>query len=74
MYFVHGYAAPVTSDTIATTEYGETFAAVVQRGRTFGVQFHPERSGPAGARLLMNFLGLPYAAAEATGPKDTPCS
>jgi glutamine amidotransferase len=56
-YFVHGYAAPVDPrSTIAECEHGERFAAVVSRGRLCGAQFHPERSGRVGARLLRNFL------------------
>lgn len=55
-YFVHGYAAPVTGDSIAACEHGERFAAMVQRGHVAGVQFHPERSAAVGARLLANFL------------------
>ena len=55
-YYVHSYAAPVCADTVATTVYGEPFTAVVRRGNFAGAQFHPERSGPAGARLLANFL------------------
>lgn len=55
-YFVHGYAAPVTEDCIASSTHGEPFAACVQRGRIAGMQFHPERSADAGSRLLANFL------------------
>jgi len=55
-YFVHGYAAPVTADTIASCTHGAAFAAVVRRGQCHGAQFHPERSGAVGARLLANFL------------------
>ena len=55
-YFVHGYAAPVGTDTIATTTHGATFSAVVQRGAYSGAQFHPERSAEVGARLLRNFI------------------
>lgn len=55
-YFVHGYCAPVTTDTLATCTHGQTFAAVVGRGNRFGAQFHPERSAGTGARLLRNFL------------------
>ena len=55
-YFVHGYCAPVTEDTLATCTHGQTFAAVVGRGNRFGAQFHPERSAEVGARLLQNFL------------------
>ena len=55
-YFVHGYAAPVTEDCIATCTHGEPFAACVQRGRVAGMQFHPERSADLGSTLLANFL------------------
>ena len=55
-YFVHSYAAPVTDDCVATTHHGAPFAAVVARGNVSGAQFHPERSGAVGARLLQNFL------------------
>lgn len=58
-YFVHGYAAPVGDDCIAACDHGQRFAAVVQRGRTCGAQFHPERSAAVGARLLGNFLRMP---------------
>jgi glutamine amidotransferase len=57
-YFVHSYAGPVNDHTLATATHGTPFAAVVQRGNFYGVQFHPERSGPAGAQLLKNFLTL----------------
>ena len=56
VYFVHGYAAPVDANTIASSDHGETFAAVVQRGKVAGAQFHPERSAAFGARLLANFI------------------
>ena len=58
MYFVHGYAAGVGGQTLASCEHGGPFTAIAGRGRRFGVQFHPERSGAAGARLLNNFLAL----------------
>lgn len=57
-YFVHSYAVPVREVTVAQVEYGESLSAVVRRGNFWGVQFHPERSASAGARLLGNFLGL----------------
>ncbi|AKJ42522.1 imidazole glycerol phosphate synthase subunit HisH [Pragia fontium] len=57
-YFVHGYAMPVCSATIAHSTYGEPFSAAVQQDNFFGVQFHPERSGQAGAQLLKNFLEM----------------
>ena len=55
-YFVHGYAAPVTDDCIASCTHGEPFAACVERGRIAGMQFHPERSADVGSKLLANFL------------------
>lgn len=58
VYFVHSYAAPASESTLAVTQYGEPFAAVVQRGNTYGAQFHPERSAGVGAQLLKNFLQL----------------
>ncbi|HZP67307.1 MAG TPA: imidazole glycerol phosphate synthase subunit HisH [Rudaea sp.] len=57
-YFVHSYAAPTGDDTLASAEHGDRFTAVVQRGNFYGMQFHPERSGAVGARLLANFLAL----------------
>ena len=59
VYFVHSYAAPVSADTVASCSYGVDFTALVARGNFMGAQFHPERSGPVGARILGNFLGLP---------------
>ncbi len=55
-YFVHSYAAPVTSDTVAACHHGGLFTAVVQRGHLCGAQFHPERSAGPGARILRNFI------------------
>ncbi|MGX8942135.1 imidazole glycerol phosphate synthase subunit HisH [Symbiopectobacterium sp. Eva_TO] len=57
-YFVHSYAMPVCANTIAQAEYGEAFTAAVQKDNFYGVQFHPERSGAAGAQLLKNFLEM----------------
>ena len=61
-YFVHSYGAPVNEFTLASCTHGTVFAAAVQRGNFTGVQFHPERSGPAGAQLLRNFLAQPLPA------------
>jgi len=58
VYFVHSYAAPVADTTLAVTEYGEDFTAVVGRGNFFGCQFHPERSSAAGQKILANFLEM----------------
>ena len=57
-YFVHSYALEVTAATLATCNYGGPFTAVVGKENFFGAQFHPERSGKAGARLIQNFLEL----------------
>jgi glutamine amidotransferase len=58
VYFVHSYRAPVGPWTVATSDYGGEFSAVVQQRNFYGAQFHPERSGPVGARLLASFLEL----------------
>lgn len=57
-YYVHSFALPVMEHTLATCEYGEAFSAAVGHGNFMGVQFHPERSGAAGSRLLQNFLEM----------------
>jgi glutamine amidotransferase len=56
VYFTHSYKAPVTADTAATTFYIEPFASAVERGNVMGVQFHPEKSGATGLKILRNFL------------------
>ena len=56
VYFTHSYKAPVTADTAATTYYIEPFASAVERGNVMGVQFHPEKSGATGLKILKNFL------------------
>ena len=58
VYFTHSFVAPVTGDTVAVTEHGEPFAAIVQRGQVAGVQFHPEKSGEVGLQILRNFLSM----------------
>lgn len=58
-YFVHSFVCPVSDDTVATATYGEDFSAAVVAGPVWGCQFHPERSGAAGARILANFLAQP---------------
>lgn len=57
-YFVHSYMAPQGPFVRAQTEHGGAVPACVERGNFFGVQFHPERSGPAGAELLRRFTRL----------------
>ncbi len=55
-YFVHSYAAPMTSATLASTWHGQDYAAVVRQGNRWGAQFHPERSAAVGATVLANFI------------------
>lgn len=56
VYYVHSYYAQVSEHTVATTTYGQTFTAIVKKDNFTGMQFHPERSGEVGERLLLNFL------------------
>lgn len=56
VYFTHSYKGPVTRDTAAVAQYIEPFAAAVERGNVMGVQFHPEKSGETGLKILRNFL------------------
>lgn len=58
VYFTHSYVAPVTADTAAATTHGQRFASIVQRGVVAGVQFHPEKSGDVGLRILRNFMKM----------------
>jgi imidazole glycerol-phosphate synthase subunit HisH len=58
-YFAHSYAAPAAGpETVAICAHGREFTAVLETGRLFGVQFHPEKSGDPGAKVLDNFLWL----------------
>ena len=59
VYFTHSFRAPITEQTVASCDYGDAFSAVVEQDRVFGVQFHPEKSGSVGRRLLQNFCELP---------------
>jgi glutamine amidotransferase len=56
VYFTHSYRAPVSADTAAVTQYIEPFASAVERENVMGVQFHPEKSGETGLKILRNFL------------------
>lgn len=60
VYFVHSYrAAPKSKKlVVATSDYGTTVPAVVEKGNLVGVQFHPEKSGDIGARMIKNFLAM----------------
>jgi glutamine amidotransferase len=57
MYHVHTYA-PRTGEVLGTATYGEEFVSAVEHDRVYGVQFHPEKSGPHGLRLLRNFARI----------------
>jgi glutamine amidotransferase len=56
VYFVHSYAPEVSPETVATCDYGGPVVAAVQRDRLWATQFHPEKSGATGLRLLENFV------------------
>ena len=56
VYYCHSYYGPVTEETVAVTEYGETYAAAIEKANIWAVQFHPEKSGEVGLRVLKNFL------------------
>ena len=58
VYFTHSYRAPLNEDTVATCPYSGPFTAAAERENIFGVQFHPEKSGPAGLKVLENFCAL----------------
>jgi glutamine amidotransferase len=55
-YFVHSYAPDASDDVVATCDYGGSVVAAVERGRLWATQFHPEKSGANGLRLLANFV------------------
>jgi len=57
-YFCHSYYGPVTPQASAVTEYGQTFTSGIEMGRIWAVQFHPEKSGQVGLKVLLNFLSL----------------
>lgn len=58
VYFTHSFRAPVTETTVACCEYGGQFSAAVEVDHLFGVQFHPEKSGEIGLKILGNFCTL----------------
>jgi imidazole glycerol-phosphate synthase subunit HisH len=58
VYYTHSYRAPVVTETVAVTAYGGPFSGAIERGNVMGVQFHPEKSGVAGMRVLRNFVEL----------------
>ena len=58
VYFVHSYRPGLCSDTIATSDYGGMFSAALKYENFYGTQFHPEKSGDIGERIIKNFLAL----------------
>ncbi|MBC7922417.1 MAG: imidazole glycerol phosphate synthase subunit HisH [Ferruginibacter sp.] len=64
VYFVHSYYAELSPYTAAQTDYVHPFSAVLQKGNFYATQFHPEKSGQAGARILQNFLEISPNAAQ----------
>ena len=56
VYFVHSYYVPVGDYTVATTDYIQPFSAAIQKDNFFATQFHPEKSGSIGEKILKNFL------------------
>jgi imidazole glycerol phosphate synthase glutamine amidotransferase subunit len=58
VYFAHSYYVPVCGATAAISEYTRPYTAVLESGNVFGVQFHPEKSGPVGLNIVRNFLNL----------------
>lgn len=58
LYFAHSYYCPVVPATAAVCEYGVPYTAVLESNNLFGVQFHPEKSGPLGLRIVKNFVDL----------------
>ena len=57
-YFVHSFAAPISEYTAASCEYGSPFSAAIIKDNFIGCQFHPERSGANGSKIINNFLEM----------------
>ncbi len=58
VYFVHSYYVPVNQHTVATTDYIQPFSAAMHKDNFYATQFHPEKSGDAGEKILQNFLNI----------------
>ena len=58
LYFAHSYYVPLNPATAATCTYTLRYTAVLESGNVFGVQFHPEKSGPLGLKIVKNFVEL----------------
>lgn len=59
MYLVHSYYAPLCTETVATTNYGLEYSSALENENFYGTQFHPEKSGDVGEKILGNFLKIP---------------
>ena len=70
VYFTHSYAAPVVDDSVAICEYGVPFSAAVERANVSAVQFHPEKSGDAGLRVLSNWLKQTESLSRRSSPES----
>jgi imidazole glycerol phosphate synthase glutamine amidotransferase subunit len=58
VYYANSYYAPVDEATVATSNYTLDFTAVIERDNLFAVQFHPEKSGPIGLKIVKNFVEM----------------
>jgi len=58
LYFIHSYAPEVCDKSVSYTQYGEIFSSSLQNKNFFGTQFHPEKSGEAGEKIISNFLNI----------------
>lgn len=58
VYFIHSYYVPVCGETVATANYIETYSAAMQKANFYATQFHPEKSGRVGERIIENFVNL----------------
>lgn len=58
VYFVHSFYAPLCADTIATTNYVQPYSSALHRDNFYATQFHPEKSGAVGERIIRNFLEM----------------
>jgi glutamine amidotransferase len=69
MYLVHSFYAPICAEAIATTNYEVEYASALQKNNFYGTQFHPEKSGDVGEKILGNFLKIPTVSEEAMSVK-----